>query len=46
MLETEAVATGLSTSMLPVCYLGLPLITKSVFKLDYEPHLIKSKHGY
>lgn len=36
-LESEAVELGLSVSMLPMRYLGLPLTTKKMTKVDYEP---------
>ncbi|KAG7571789.1 Endonuclease/exonuclease/phosphatase superfamily [Arabidopsis suecica] len=40
-LENEAVNVGLAVCELPVRYLGLPLTTKAMTKLDYEPLLEK-----
>lgn len=40
-LETKAAVVGLSTSSLPIRYLGLPLTTKAMTKLDYEPLIDK-----
>ena len=40
-METEATAVGLSISNLPIKYLGLPLTSKIMSKMDYEPLVSK-----
>lgn len=40
-LLEEATAMGISAGTLPVCYLGLPLTTKSLTPIDYEPLIDK-----
>lgn len=40
-LEEAAGRAGLSTSALPIKYLGLPLTTKTMTHSDYEPLLVK-----
>ena len=40
-LLAEATALGISTGTLPIRYLGMPLTTKSLTPLDYEPLIDK-----
>ena len=44
VLEDAAAGSGLSTSALPIKYLGLPLTTKVMTRSDYEPLITKIRN--
>lgn len=46
VLEEAAGRASLSTSALPIKYLGLPLTTETMTRSDYEPLLVKIRNRF